>query len=87
MYETRFSSMTAFLSLLNLANVPGPVPAMAADLPSCEVHLLVYARDDEFRKTITTGKAAFVSVCKTGMNRKSVARPATWAAKRELRCL
>jgi hypothetical protein len=85
MYETRFSSVTAFLTLLNLANFPDP--ALATDLLSCEIHLLVYARDDEFRKTITTSKAAFVIMCTTGGSRKSLFRPAIWAVKREQKCL
>lgn len=45
----------SFLSQLNLTNFPGP--ALATNLPSCEIHLLMYARDDIFRKTITTNKS------------------------------
>ena len=75
MCETWFSSVTAFLTQLNLANFPGP--ALATDLPSCEIHLLVYARDDEFRMTITASKAAFVIMCTTGASRKSMFRPVT----------
>jgi hypothetical protein len=71
----------SFLSQLNLANFPGP--ALATNLPSCEIHLLVYARDDISRKTITTNKAALVSMCTARTSRKNAVRPATWAAKRE----
>src|SRR5947209_4134964 len=62
----------SFLSQLNLANFPGP--ALATDLK----YLLAHARDDKFRKRITTKKALFVCMCTT---RNNAARPATWAAE------